>query len=204
MRGNGRTKFGASHPAQGTALVATGMFTQLSNKTAKIAGAMVTVQCMHCDEPFTRYACHVYRRNRYFCGRGCTNEARLVRIATECRVCQKPMEQTPSDAVRVVTCSRECLSVHRSVEHPKNPYHERQYRAAMMKAREASTCIGCGRTHGPWIVRNALTDPRLLCRNCYASENTTAIWAARKTAQIPTVGISTGKSTVEKHKGSAP
>lgn len=177
MRGNGSTKFGASHPSRDCAPLAIGLKGESANSSAKVAGAMVTVECMHCDKPFTRYACHVYRRERYFCGRACTDSAKVIRIATQCCICHRPMEQTPSDAERVTTCSKECSSKRRSVESPKNPYHAPLYRAAVLAARKIETCSDCGRRHGPWMVRDALTLPRLQCQSCYGHETCDARWA---------------------------
>lgn len=110
----------------------------------------VGLTCPICGIRFERYAAWVRKvSGNCTCSRACAAEARKVRVITQCRVCGTEMELTPSNAVRVVTCSRRCSRLRRGDIHGVG-----EYIAAAKAVSDRGTCAECGSAVGPWVVRN--------------------------------------------------
>jgi len=149
--------------------------TVLSRATGKIP-----FDCPICGIGFEKYACWVRRgQKNVYCGRGCANEAKKVRIETHCVTCGKAMEQTPSDAERRRTCSYRCACIKKRSDNPQ-PKASVAYKKAVAVIAARSECSCCGRTYGPWVVRGmvaAIGDDgiaradgaraKLWCRDCH-------------------------------------
>lgn len=72
------------------------------------------VNCDHCGKLFEKHTCHVSRNAANYCSRKCDALGRRKRLEKDCVVCGKTMSLTPSNYVRLTTCSKECSSIRRS------------------------------------------------------------------------------------------
>lgn len=79
------------------------------NKTAGKIG----LNCDLCGLAFETYACWAKRHNHHFCSPSCANKFREININNSCKECGKPIIVTPSDYIRIVTCSKECSDIHK-------------------------------------------------------------------------------------------
>ena len=131
------------------------------------------VLCLHCGTGFFRFASHVRRRGKNYCSVACKKEKKKVRVHTNCVVGGDDMEQTPSDAMRVVTCSKECSSNRRRGEAIGRSWPE--YKALVSKVAAIKTCCRCGSKSGPWVVNGLMQElneekASLWCRPCHLKE----------------------------------
>lgn len=136
-------------------LVKTGVAFEKSNLTGYAGSRHMHLTCPICGLRFHRPPSHVARNKvSTTCSRGCASESLKVRIETECVSCGASMEQTPSNAARVTTCSKECSTLRRV----KNIKTVKRSLGAYVKAsREIcgrQSCEKCGANSGPWVVRN--------------------------------------------------
>ena len=74
---------------------------------------MLAFSCDHCGIPILKHFAHAKRANKHFCGRGCADAARRVRVSRLCVVCNCSFEVIPSALNKIVTCSRKCLKKNR-------------------------------------------------------------------------------------------
>lgn len=165
-----------------------GMGFELSNKSKLASSPECNAVCPICFIAFRRAASHLARVGTAYCSTACRIEGRKVRIETHCVVCAVSMEQTPSDAVRVRTCSKKCSSIRRRVEGQSRNNRSRfrgspEVKMALSKVMAASKCAWCGADQGPWVVRGlvvSLLDDMpsaddnvayLLCRCCHLADN---------------------------------
>lgn len=163
-----------------------GMLKELSSSTP-LAGsaAKMYVMCLHCETGFFRFASHVRRRGKNYCSVGCKNEGKKVRMHTKCVVCSKDMEQTPSDAARVITCSQECSSQRKRTATPKSLRGRSEYKEVVAKTAAIGICCKCEQTNGPWVVAGLTHEidesrVRLFCRKCHLDEIRKLADAAKK------------------------
>lgn len=143
--------------------------------------------CPICGVVFERYACHAKRVGASYCGAACAGIGRRVRVETTCVVCGKSYEATPTDAAKVVTCSKNCSSVRkrsrgRSPVEGRPIYAWAAVRKLVREIAEHQKCSRCSREYGPWKVRGirASTDGGkvvadgsqafLLCEDCHLGE----------------------------------
>jgi 5-methylcytosine-specific restriction endonuclease McrA len=166
---------------KGTVPMRRGLERLLSNKSKLSHNAGMGIVCPICCTMFYRAPSHVARVDVSYCSRACQAEGRKVRIVTNCVTCGIDMERTPSDAVRVVTCSRKCSSLRRRSENPQ-PQAFALYKKAVESIRVRGACSRCSRKSGPWIVRGL--NPRmegdeiaidkenavLICQSCHFAE----------------------------------
>lgn len=141
--------------------------------------------CPVCGIGFTKPWAWAKRATNVYCGRGCANAAQRVEVETVCRVCGKVEVTNPSIAAWKRTCSAPCSRQWRKT----NQQHKIKSSGFMARVRErlaiirtCGMCAGCGRTHGPWIVRGLGEDcdtaaAKVLCRDCYIEDLTGAkVW----------------------------
>lgn len=156
-----------------------GRVREFSSKTPLIRTAgMVRLVCPICFIDFQKPYAWVKRVENSYCGRGCANEAKKIRIEKPCIVCGKVMSLTPTYFKRIVTCSRVCKSVKTRKSNGRNYRSSYAYEEAALKIMKESICAYCGVTHGPWTVRNIkvndcerelkadIDTAFLLCRHC--------------------------------------
>ena len=155
-----------------------GRIKQMNSKTPLLRTAgMVRLICPICFIDFQKPYAWVKRCENNYCGRGCANEAKKVRIEKACMICGKIMSLTPTLFKRCVTCSRECKSAKTRIH--GNPYRSSYaYQEALDEIVKTNKCQSCGRTHGPWTIRNLKVHTDgiglkadsskafLLCRHC--------------------------------------
>lgn len=146
-----------------------GVQKMLNNQSALTHQAGMGVTCPICCTRFYRAPSHVARVGVAYCSRGCQNEGAKVRIETRCVTCGKLMEQTPSNAQRVVTCSKECSTIRKQNGNllPSSPMNTAAWRQHVMEVRAHGVCARCGQNHGPWVVR---ISGDLLCRVCHLTD----------------------------------
>ncbi|EJN18698.1 hypothetical protein [Pseudomonas sp. GM80] len=157
------------------------MAKELSNlsKLSRTAG-MVYVACPICGCTFARHTSHVARVANPTCSVACAAKAREVRVFKPCIICGKEMEQTPSEAARVVTCSKRCSFVKktRGKGHPAKEHGSAIYLATVKKLYAIGRCENCTTNIGPWAVRGLEFDysqpevrlisaGSLWCRSCH-------------------------------------
>jgi endogenous inhibitor of DNA gyrase (YacG/DUF329 family) len=160
------------------------MAKELSNlsKLSRTAG-MMYVSCPICGCTFARHTSHVTRVANPTCSIACAAKAREIRVFKHCTICSKEMEQTPSEAARVVTCSKRCSFVKKTKGkgHPAKVHGSAIYLAAVKKLYAIGRCENCSTTTGPWAVRGLVFDysqlePRLTsegslwCRFCHLKQ----------------------------------
>lgn len=160
------------------------MARELSNlsKLSRTAG-MMYVRCPICGCTFARHTSHVTRVENPTCSIACAAKAREIRVFKPCCICTKEMEQTPSEAARVVTCSKHCSFVKKTKGkgYPAKVHGSAIYLAAVKKLYAIRRCENCSTTTGPWAVRGLVFDysqqePRLTsegslwCRCCHLKQ----------------------------------
>lgn len=144
---------------------------------------MMYLKCPICFITFGRYACQVARVENPTCSYACAGKAREVRIFTPCIVCGAEMEQTPSEAARVVTCGKRCSRIRRSSGNitPIKPQGAKVYRDRVKDIQSLSKCESCETTLGPWAIRGLefdysgaepvmVADGHLWCRACHLKD----------------------------------
>lgn len=166
---------------------------QISNLTSiRRTHGKTGMTCPICGIRFERYMSHLERVDCPTCSVACAGMARRVRIITNCTVCGTAMEQTPSNAARITTCSKRCSSLRRTSGNPlANPSSTAAYKVAAAKALEAGQCKICGVKHGPWSVvgikveysdgrTSLLESGELWCRQCHLAKASTLGAQARR------------------------
>ncbi len=145
------------------------------------------VKCPVCFSWFFRAPSHLSRAKNPTCSRACACEARKIRIETHCVSCGKSMEQTPSDANRIVTCSKKCSTLRRikrgGIETNNSHYAFSAYKnAAKIKTKDCK-CKKCNTSIGSWVVKGIKaylqddgdviiddTNAEIWCRRCHLSD----------------------------------
>lgn len=152
---------------------------QISNLSSLLTTHGKTgARCPICGIHFERYACHLARANNPTCSRACAAIARRVRVHTKCTICNADMDQTPSNAARVVTCSKACSIIRRVKGEEPCPRNSAAYKKAARAIADRQKCAACGIGHGPWVVRGLhfsysqgvfaiVSDGELWCRTCH-------------------------------------
>lgn len=156
-----------------------GLSGMLTNKSKLSHQAGMGLVCPICCTTFYRAPSHVARVSVSYCSTACHAEGQKVRIETHCVTCGTSMEQTPSDAIRIVTCSKRCSSMRRCGANP-NPRGFAAYKATVQKVCARACCDLCQSRSGPWVVRGlnpqitesgetvmTIENATLVCRNCY-------------------------------------
>lgn len=148
MKRDRGTPFSLPIPAGGLAGERSNL-TQLAPQAGK-----VRLICHICFTDFLRPAAWVKRVKTSYCGRSCAAQGARVETETKCKACGKPMIQSPSDADRVKTCSKECSSaLKRSRGRGHSVTSWSSYRAAAGEVARRGKCVRCGTCAGPWVVR---------------------------------------------------
>ena len=70
--------------------------------------------CEQCGKGFMVWPSRVKHDGAKFCSRDCANQSQIVGTTYECVVCSKKVVAPPSVASVKKTCSRQCMSKHRS------------------------------------------------------------------------------------------
>jgi len=166
-----------------------GLAFQQTNKTGYDESRYMHLVCPICLTPYHRPPSHIARcKGVSTCSVACAVIARRVRVETHCVTCGKSMEQTPSNAVRVVTCSKECSTVRRIKDIATvKPYGLGVYIAKVKEIKSFSQCKNCGVEVGPWVVRGLgaavspsgeveldESDAELWCRHCHLEKESPA------------------------------
>ena len=98
---------------------ATGGMRTISNSAPlSVTTGKVLIECPVCGLHVLKPAAWVRRpgRSNFFCGKGCADEFRRVRVQTKCVVCDVDFFVTPSNFDRLVCCSRECTGHRKSAQ----------------------------------------------------------------------------------------
>lgn len=161
-----------------------GLQREQQNLTSYERSRAMTITCPICYTRFNRPPCHVARSAVNYCSRGCQAEGRKVRVHTTCIICENDMEQTPSNAARVVTCSKKCSSIRRrNLDRPPRKTSFAAYKKSVNEIIKSGACSHCGVRHGPWAVRGVnvkvsqdgevyadASTAELWCRNCHLTD----------------------------------
>lgn len=144
---------------------------------------MMYLTCPICFITFGRYACQVARVENPTCSYACAGKAREVRVFKPCIVCGVEMEQTPSEADRVVTCSKRCRFIRKTQGRgqPVRLGSTGVYRAAVKELYALGGCAKCATKIGPWAVRGLQfefvdgyavmkSSGELWCRACHLTD----------------------------------
>lgn len=90
---------------------ATSTLTTMARASGKIG-----LNCGHCGLSFETYACWAKRKKNHYCGKACSDAAKVRRVKVNCVVCGAEFEGIPSSVLvtesgpaSIVTCSRKCL-----------------------------------------------------------------------------------------------
>lgn len=148
-------------------------------------------RCPICGIHFERYTCKLARVSNPTCSRACAAIARRVRVHTKCTICNADMDQTPSNAARVVTCSKACSSIRRVKGENPSPRNSAAYKKAARDIAGRQKCAACGIEHGPWVIRGLHfsysqgvfdldNDGELWCRTCHLAAILPLAVSARK------------------------
>ena len=156
----------------------------LNNSTGYHPNRKMPVSCPICGETFYRAPSHVARVAVSTCSRACAAEASKVRVITHCVSCQVPMEQTPTNAERITTCSKKCSTLRRTKgSKGTKPNALGVYIRAANRIVTKQECLKCQTNTGPWAIRGL--DAKLLpdgsttldeskaelwCRHCHLTE----------------------------------
>lgn len=94
---NGRFPKGAMHTGSNKAPLA-------------VTAGKILIECPVCSLHVLKPAAWVRRpgRSNFFCGKGCADEFKRIRLLTACVVCEKEFFVTPSNLSRIITCSTAC------------------------------------------------------------------------------------------------
>lgn len=149
---------------------------------SRIAGQVV-LGCPVCGISFSRPYAWVKRAGVSCCGRACAAKAREVRVETHCVSCGKSMSLIPSEVIRIVTCSKACSRIRRTLGKgfPSRKTGSSAYTHEAKAIAKAGECCSCQRTYGPWIVRGLefkyeageatkVSDGVLWCQDCHMTD----------------------------------
>jgi hypothetical protein len=144
---------------------------------------MMYLTCPICFINFGRYASQIADVSNPTCSYACAGKAREVRVFTPCMVCGVEMEQTPSEAARVVTCGTRCSRIRKSLGNitPIKPKGTKAYKDRVKAIQSISKCANCETTLGPWAIRGLefdysgeepamVSDGYLWCRACHLKD----------------------------------
>jgi hypothetical protein len=93
---------------------ADGMIKQFSSKTPiSRSHGKIGMICDFCGISYETYACWASRTNSHYCSKACSNEAKKIPIHKNCIVCDKEFITNPTNANKIITCSRKCLKKNR-------------------------------------------------------------------------------------------
>ena len=165
----------------------------------------ISLSCDLCDMEYETYACWAKRHQHHYCSRACAWQASRIEVPTNCVVCDKDMIVTPSDFLKIKTCSRECFRLKKMNPNKKRKgyYSALEYKEIAKSFLKISVCNKCGVTHGPWVVQGIKTglkenglpfadgsDAKLVCKHChldgYASIASQAAQVKRKEGRLST------------------
>jgi hypothetical protein len=155
---------------------------EISNQTplARRAGKL-SFACGVCGVVFEKPAAWAKRTNNHYCSAACRIEGSKITVETQCVVCHATMLQTPSLAVRVVTCSKLCSSLRRRRGNTQGKSCAAYKKEARKLRSLVGKCTACGTGHGPFVVRGAIVDisgvpvvdmlgAEVWCRQCHMTD----------------------------------
>lgn len=138
------------------------------------------ITCPICFTKFHRPPSHAARVATCYCSRGCAAQGAITRVIRHCVSCGKPMELTPSNAVKITTCSKKCSTLRRAKGKNKNCRNFAVITKRLKEIQKRGECVKCGVNHGPWAVRGLFGEMQfngdvniddenaeLWCRHCH-------------------------------------